>query len=145
MDACRLRGGNAFSAPVKETRLQELGRESRMALMNCARDGVFPTPRELEPGCDLGRDRCQCPRVVVRDNMAMLLQVNGFSADTHPRDRFKRDASALVCERQVKCSDVSVMTMSSTHRRQERRVRCCRLRRRRGKSPRREHASRFDF
>ena len=46
MDACRLRGGNAFSAPVKETRLQELGRESRMALMNCARDGVFPTPRQ---------------------------------------------------------------------------------------------------
>ena len=145
MGACRLRRGNPFGAPVKETRLQQPGRESRMVLMNCACDGVFPAPRELEPGCDLGRDRRQCPRVVVRDNMAVLLQVNGFSVDTYARDCFKRNASALVCEREVKCSDVSVTTMWPTHRRKERRVRGCRPRRLRGKSPRREHASRFDF
>ncbi len=145
MDPCRLCGGNPFSTPVKQPRLEQPGRESRMVVMNCARDGFFPAPRELEPGCDLGRDYCQCLRVIIRDNMAVLAQVNGFSVDKHPGGRFKCDASALVWEREVKCSKVSVRTMWSPHARQQRRVRCWRPRRLRGKSPRGEHASRFGF
>ena len=119
MDACRLRGGNPFSAPVKETGLQQPSGESRMVLMNCAPDGVFPAPRELEPRCDLGRHRCQCPRLIFRDNIPVLRQVNGFSVDTHSGDRFKRDASTLIGEREVKRSNVFARTMQSAHRRKE--------------------------
>jgi len=42
IDASGLRGGNPFSAPVKEAGLKHLGRESRMILINGACDRGFP-------------------------------------------------------------------------------------------------------
>jgi hypothetical protein len=56
LDASGLRGGNPFSAPVKETGLQHPGRESCMVLTNSAHDRGFPAPGELEPRSDLGCD-----------------------------------------------------------------------------------------
>jgi hypothetical protein len=41
IDTSGLRGGNSFGAPVKKAGLKHLGRESRMVLINGARDRGF--------------------------------------------------------------------------------------------------------
>ena len=94
-----------------------------MVLANRAHDGIFPALRELEPGCHLRCDRCQCPRVIFRDNVLVVAGINGRSVDAYPGDRFKRDVSTLFCKREVKGSDLSRVTVRSTDSRKERRTR----------------------
>src|SRR5262245_25962154 len=98
IDACGLRGSDPFRATVKEPRLKQPGRQSRMVLTECALDGLFPALGELEPRCDLGGDRGQHLLVIPHANVRRYLQVSRLSVDTDSRDGFKRDASTLVCE-----------------------------------------------